>query len=81
MNITRFSTDQKFRVIISDISFFTNASNIRRGIGDTAKPNAAVQKCLDALEFIRSGTGVAEQCARGLSGKWEGFNVQLDMVD
>ncbi len=80
MQINRFETTQKFRVIISDISFYTTASDIRRGIGDTAKPNAAVQKCLDALEFIRSGTGAAEQCARGLAGNWEGFNVQLDIV-
>jgi GTP cyclohydrolase III len=80
MQINRFETTQKFRVIISDISFYTTASDIRRGIGDTAKPNAAVQKCLDALEYIRSGTGVADQCARGIAGTWEGFNVQVDIV-
>jgi GTP cyclohydrolase III len=80
MSITRFNADQKFRVIINDISFFTNASQIRRGVGDTAKPNAAIQKCLDALEFTRSGDGVADQCASGLAGRWEGFNVQLDII-
>jgi GTP cyclohydrolase III len=80
MQVNRFETTQKFRVIISDISFYATASDIRRGVGDTAKPNTAIQKCLDALEFQRSGTGVADQCIRGLSGTWEGFNVQVDIA-
>lgn len=78
--IIRFDKDQKFRVIISDISFYATAATIRRGVGDTAKPNAAIQKCLDSLEFIRSGSGAADQCASGLAGIWEGFNVQLDLA-
>jgi GTP cyclohydrolase III len=78
MQITRFNKDEKFRVIISGISFYATASEIRNGVGDTAKPNAAIQKCLDALEFIRSGQGIADQCTTGLAGTWEGFNVQLD---
>lgn len=78
--IKRFDQNQKFRVIISDISFYATASNIRKGVGDTAKPNAAIQKCLDALEFQRSGSGLADQCASGLAGVWEGFNVQLDLI-
>jgi GTP cyclohydrolase III len=80
MQVTRFTKDAKFRVIINDISFFSTAGDIRRGVGDTAKPNAAIQKCLDALEFIRSGEGAAEQCAHGLAGKWEGFSVQVDLI-
>jgi hypothetical protein len=42
--------------------------------------NAAAQKSLDALEFTRSGKGVADQCATGLCGTWEGHQVQLDMI-
>lgn len=80
MIVTRFEQSQKFRVIISDISFYTTATEIRRGVGDTAKPNEAIRKCLDALEFQRSGSGVADQCASGLGGIWEGFNVQLDLA-
>lgn len=78
--MTRFNQTQKFRIIISNISFYSTAGDIRRGVGDTAKPNAAIRKCLDALEFQRSGSGVADQCASGLSGTWEGFNVQLDLA-
>lgn len=78
--MTRFNQTQKFRIIISNISFYSTAGDIRRGVGDTAKPNAAIQKCLDALEFQRSGSGVADQSASGLSGTWEGFNVQLDLA-
>lgn len=80
MEIKRFNKTQKFRVIISDISFYSTASDIRRGVGDTAKPNAAIQKCLDALEFQRSGSGIAEQCTTGLAGVWEGFSVQIDVA-
>ena len=80
MIVTRFEQNQKFRVIISDVSFYTTATEIRRGVGDTAKPNEAIRKCLDALEFQRSGSGVADQCASGLGGTWEGFNVQLDLA-
>ena len=80
MIVTRFEQSQKFRVIISDVSFYTTATEIRRGVGDTAKPNEAIRKCLDALEFQRSGSGVADQCATGLNGIWEGFNVQLDLA-
>jgi hypothetical protein len=42
--------------------------------------NAATQKALDALEFIRSGDGIADQCSTGLSGTWESLPVQLNMA-
>lgn len=80
MITTRFEQNQKFRVIISDVSFYATATEIRRGVGDTSKPNNAIRKCLDALELQRSGTGIADQCVRGLGGTWEGFNVQLDLA-
>ena len=79
MIVTRFEQNQKFRVIISDVSFYTTATEIRRGVGDTAKPNEAIRKCLDALEFQRSGSGVADQCACGIAGTWEDLAVQLTM--
>lgn len=83
MITTRFEQNQKFRVIISEVSFYATATEIRRGVGDTAKPNEAIRKCLNALEFQRSGyavSGCIDQCATGLNGIWEGFNVQLDLA-
>lgn len=80
MNIKRFKPSQKFRICIDSVSFYATARQIRSGVGDFAKCNAAVQKCLDSLEYTRSGTGVADQCAVGLAGTWEGMNVQLNIA-
>lgn len=84
MDIKRFKPSQKFRVIVGDTvyaaCFYATAKQIRAGVGDFVKCNAATQKALDALESIRSGDGAADQCARGLAGTWEGVPVQLDVA-
>ena len=78
--IKRFKQTQKFRVIVGQACFYATASQIRNGLGDFTKCNAAIQKALDALEFIRSGTGIADQCASGLAGTWEDLSVQLTIA-
>ena len=78
--IKRFKQTQKFRVIVGDSCFYSNAKQIRNGVGDFVKCNAAVQKALDSLEYIRSGEGSAEQCSVGLVGTWEGLNVQINVA-
>lgn len=80
MNIKRFKQTQRFRVIIDKASFYATAKQIRNGIGALGPCNAATQKALDSLEFTRSGKGIAEQCAVGIAGTWEGLNVQLDIA-
>ncbi len=80
MTIKRFKQTQKFRVIVGTACFYATAKQIRNGVGDFMKCNAATQKALDALEFTRSGKGVADQCAVGLAGTWEGLNVQLNLA-
>lgn len=80
MEIKRFKQSQKFRVVSGYACFYATAKEIRSGLGMMGNFNAATQKCLDALEFQRSGTGVADQCAVGLAGTWEGIPVQLDMA-
>lgn len=80
MDIKRFKQTQKFRVIVGTACFYATAKQIRAGVGDFMKCNAATQKALDALEFTRSGNGVADQCAVGLAGTWEGLSVQLDVA-
>ena len=77
--IKRFKQTQRFRIIVGQACFYATASEIRNGIGDFVACNAATQKALDALEFTRSGDGVADQCATGLAGTWEGLSVQLTM--
>lgn len=80
MKVKRFTQAQRFRVIVGDACFYATAKQIRSGIGDFTKCNAATQKALDALEYTRSGAGVADQCAVGLAGTWEGLQVQLNLA-
>lgn len=79
MDIKRFKPSQKFRVIVGDACFYATARQIRSGVGDFTKCNAATQKALDSLEFYRSGTGVESACT-GHAGTWEGLNVQLNIA-
>jgi len=78
--IKRFKQAQRFRVNVGEVSFYATARQIRAGVGDFTKCNAATQKALDALEFTRSGTGAADQTACGLAGTWEGLQVQLNIA-
>jgi hypothetical protein len=77
--IKRFKQTQKFRVIVGDACFYATAKQIRYGVGDLMKCNAATQKALDALEGYRSGTGI-ESSSTGLAGTWEGLQVQLTIA-
>ena len=78
--IKRFKQTQRFRIIVGQACFYATASQIRNGVGDFITCNAATQKALDTLEFIRSGNGIADQCSTGLSGTWESLPVQLNMA-
>jgi len=80
MKMYRFKQAQRFRVIVGAACFYATAKQIRNGVGDFGTCNAATQKALDALEFQRSGSGIADQCATGLAGTWEGLNVQLNVA-
>ena len=77
MKMYRYNLTQRFRVIVGDACFYATARQIRAGVGDFGRCNAATQKALDALEYIKSGAGVADQCASGIAGTWENLNVQL----
>jgi hypothetical protein len=80
MKIQRFKQTQRFRVIVGSACFYATVKQIRNGVGDFTQCNAATQKALDALEFQRSGSGIADQCSVGLAGTWEGLPVQLSMA-
>jgi len=80
MPVKRFKQSQKFRVIVGSACFYATARQIRNGVGDFTKCNAATQKALDVLEFTRSGTGLADQCAVGLAGTWEDLQVQINLA-
>jgi hypothetical protein len=77
--IKRFKQTQRFRIIVGDVCFYATAKQVRNGVGDFAKCNAATQKALDALEGTRSNDD-ALAAATGLAGAWEGLQVQLSMA-
>ena len=79
MQIKRFKQAQRFRVIVGAACFYATAKQIRNGVGDFVKCNAATQKALDALEFQRSGNDVLS-CSTGLAGTWEDIAVQLNVA-
>jgi hypothetical protein len=79
MQIKRFKQTQRFRVIVGAACFYATAKQIRSGVGDFVKCNAATQKALESLEFTRSGKGI-DQCAVGLAGTWEDIAVQLNVA-
>ena len=79
MDIKRFKPSQKFRVVVGESCFYATAKQIRWGVGDFAKCNAATQKALDTLEFQRSGDDILA-CSTGLAGTWEGLQVQLNIA-
>lgn len=79
--VKRFKQGQRFRVIMDTVCIYATAKQIRAGLGDFTRCNAATQKALDALEGIRSGTGDAEQACSGLAGTWEGMSVQLSVAN
>jgi hypothetical protein len=79
MGIKRFKQSQRFRVIVGAACFYATAGQIRSGVGDFTKCNAATQKALDALEFQRSGTDMLADSV-GLAGTWEDIAVQLNVA-
>ena len=76
----KFKQGQRFRVIVSNACFYATAKQIRDGVGDFVQCNQAVREALRSLQDTRSGSGIADQCAVGLAGTWEGLQVQLNMA-
>lgn len=71
----RLPQNTKLRIIHGPVSVYTTAKKIRNGLGDFIKFNAATQKALDAMEFMRQ----TEPCV-GLCGTWEGLSIQIDII-
>ena len=76
----RLKQSQKMRIIISGVAIYTTVKQLRWSLFGFTNQVAASQKALDALEYIRSGKGVAEKNTTGLCGTWEGLQVQLDIL-
>jgi len=70
---------QKIRATVNGISFFSTAKLCREGVGSSKDTNCAVYLAYWSLEDARksvTGRGVTN----GISGKWNEYRVQLDVV-
>ena len=74
MAFKQFKQSQRFRIINGSACFYATAKEIRGGLGDFGKFNAATQKALCALEFSQ-GDSVP---ASGICGTWEGLQIQIN---
>jgi hypothetical protein len=79
MVIKRFPKSKKFRVIIGDACFYATANEIRSGVGDFVKCNAALLTALKALELQRMSDKQGME-SMGFGGIMEGLNVQLNIA-
>jgi hypothetical protein len=61
---------QRLRVISKDACFFTNAKQVRDGVGTDAKFNISVDSALNKLEEL----GAESVCA-----VFAGFQIQIDL--
>lgn len=77
MALKLFKQSQKFRIINGSVCFYATAKQIRSGLGDFGKFNAATQKALCALEYSQ-GDKIP---ATGLCGTWEGLQIQIDKAN
>ena len=73
----RLKKSQQLLVRTGNVSVYSTAGAIRSGIGQEYRFNAAVQKALDSLEFMMYNE---KHRVSGLSGTWEGMNIQVDIV-
>ena len=75
----KFKPTQKLHIIVNGVSIFTNARDVRIGIGDSTKINIATGKALFALEEIRGGLGNLTGCS--VSGGWNGISIQINVKE
>lgn len=72
----RYKKSQQILVRSNGVSFYTTAGKIRESVGNSSNFNAAVQKALDSLEYMRQ----VEKFRLGVTGTWEGIQIQVDIV-
>ena len=67
-----FKQSQKFRIIVSGVSFYATKKTIANGVGDHFSFNNALIKALDELERL----SVDGTC--GICATYNGFSIQLN---
>lgn len=79
-----FKKTQRFRVIVygadrsthPGVSFYTDAGQLRDGVGDFTTLNETCRAAMEALEDMIRATGPAV----GLTFERNGYHIQLSMV-
>jgi hypothetical protein len=69
----KFKQSQKFRVIVSGVSVYVTAKQIKWGIGDQIGTNRAVYEAFAHLKSMNS----KENSTLGLCGNFVGIPVQI----
>lgn len=76
----QFKQSQKIRIIISGVGFYTTVKEIRNSMFCFTNQNAAAQKAVCALEFIRNSKSKEDKMTVGIGGTWENLQIQLDLI-
>lgn len=73
--------NQKIRVIVNDIHFYSTVKAVQNGVGDHTALNIAVTSALYCLANTRKKYGDRKaKPVTGITGSWNGFQIQLDLV-
>lgn len=72
----KFKQSQKFRVIVSGVSVYVTAKQIKWGIGDQISTNRAVYEAFAHLKTMKC----KENATVGLCGNFVGIAVQIDTL-
>ena len=80
MIIKRFKPSVQIFLDMNGVSFATTAGKIREGVGTRYNVNAAAQKALDCLEFIRCCDEKEGKTSTRMVGCWESIDVELRLA-
>ncbi|CAB4130103.1 hypothetical protein UFOVP116_271 [uncultured Caudovirales phage] len=79
MQVKRLPSAHHIRIVSGHVHLYTTVGKVRNGLGDSYAFNAATQKAVDALEYIRT-TAQVRPLPKGISGAWENIPVQVDLI-
>jgi hypothetical protein len=72
----KFKANTKFTIISGVVSFVATTKQIKQGIGSHTQFNTALSSALASLESLQ----LNNIAPIGVSGTWEGINIQIDII-
>lgn len=73
-----FPNSQKFHVLVEGVHFIATAKALQETYW--TRQTAAQMAALAALDSARLNTAKDGRLTNGISGRWQGLNVQLDLL-